>query len=120
MIRNHPRPMVKLNRRELDHYRLDGEPGFHVPDRVRDEGMSGTAAIGRAQLQGRWFEIINHNNGGNPSYVTGELCSVCDGDIENGCDYCDFSGYYRDQPLVDHDARRRSLIANLRPKKGAA
>jgi len=69
MILSHKRPMVKLNRRELDHFRLEGDPGYYVLQRVNDETRSGTVLIARAMLQGREFEIVNHNGGGNPSYV---------------------------------------------------
>ena len=113
MILSHKRPMVKLNRRELDHFRLEGDPGYYVLQRVNDETRSGTVLIARAMLQGREFEIVNHNGGGNPSYVVAEFCVPCDGDE---CEFCGGSGYHRKQPRIDPEARKRWLIGSLRPK----
>ena len=115
IMANH-RPLVKLNQREIDHYRLDLQPGFHPIEQVEDETVSGTAHIARAMLQGRWFEIVNHHNGGNPSHVIAEFCEPCDGNTDTGCEFCDWSGYHRDQPPIDGRTRKQFLLDLLRPK----
>ena len=116
-IMSNKSPMVYLTQREVDHYRLDLAPGFHQVT-VTDETASGEAAIARAKLCGRSFEIINHNRGGNPSYLIAELCDACeDGDVPL-CEFCDSTGYRREQPPKPAaDTRLRRALNALAPKE---
>ena len=116
--------MVKLTRTEAKYYRLDTGSLWLLLDQVAvNNTRSGGVSSAYGRIQGRWFALVNHHDGGNPSRIVAELCECRDpktehpSDLIDGCDFCDHTGILRDQPPAEPThARREQLIQALRPK----